>query len=288
MVWNPAAGPEALLLPGAFSGLAAGPGDVLFEPGSATRLSLLDGTEDGRLSEECGKAGPLRSVSWGPSLQGARDRPIVGLIPPDPGRADRRGGGRASRGADGGTVIEFGGGSGSECTVAYRETAPEWTVDDAQASRDVLVVTELGTKGANRAIFRHRSDGKDYVVAIDLMRVEMAGDTVVFWSPHAGRILLASTRDPTPTPRPLTLFGQLPVGEPCIDVEASAGRFILFRNECLSQKDGGTGVVERVLFDATAQRAVAKLEGIAGPVGVTPDGKMIAAGPDGICPVRGV
>jgi hypothetical protein len=113
----------------------------------------------------------------------------------------------------------------------------------------------------------------------------MAADSVVFWSWSEGNILVASMRDPIPTPRPVALFPKLPPNRSCVDVETTVGRFILFRNEC-ADRDGGPDVVERVLFDATEKRTVAKLEGIAGPVGLLPDGKMLTAGPEGVCPVR--
>jgi hypothetical protein len=288
IVWNPAAGPDGLLLPGGIDGLVAGPGDVLFHQGSVTRLSLLDGDEDGRISgEECGVGGGAEpSRGEGPTIRGAPDRPVVGLIPPRAGRAARRGSRAAAIVADGGAVFQLGEGMTPGCTVVYRETAPEWKVADAQATRDLLVLTEWGPHGALRAVF-HRGGGQDRLVAIDLFnyRVEIAADTIVFWSEDAGSILVASARDPAPTPRRVTLFPELPhpISSSCLSVEGTAGRFVLFRKQCL---DEGPESVERVLFDANEKRTIARLHGITGPAGVTPDGRIIAAGPEGVCPVR--
>jgi hypothetical protein len=158
-------------------------------------------------------------------------------------------------------------------------------VVDAQANRDLLVLTEAGAAGALRAVFHRNDKTDDRTVAIGLTNVEMVGDAVVFWSWDEGNVLVASTRDAIPAPRPVPIFAHLPVNRSCVDVETTAGRFVLFRNECTGQ-DGSFGPVQRVLFDAAEKRAVATFDGVVGPMGVTPDGKVIAAGPDGICDVR--
>jgi hypothetical protein len=263
MVWNPAAGPEALLLPGAISRLVAGAGDVLFErnlQGSVSRLAIGNGAQDAPSSDEC------RGAAVVSRIRGAPDRPVVGLMP------------------GGGAVIQFGEGTAPGCTVVYRTKGPGWTLADAQASRDLVVVTEAGSAGASRAIFHRYDNSEDRIVPIHLTNVEMAADAVVFWSWDEGNILVASTRDPS-APRPITLFAQLPSNRSCVDVEATAGRFILFRNECTGH-DGAGGPVQRVLFDAGGKKTVATLDGLAGPVGVTPGGTILAAGTEGVCTVR--
>ena len=267
MVWSPAAGREALLLPGAISHPVAGAGDVLFQRNvqdSVSRISLLDGALDAPSSDECGGA------AIASRLRGAPDRPVVGLMP---------------RASGGGAVIQFGQGTTPGCMVVYRTKGEGWSLVDAQASRDLLVVTEGGPAGATRAVFHRNDKGEDRVVAVDSTNVEMAADTVVFWSWDEGKILVASTRDPAPAPQPVVLFAHLPSNRSCVDVETTAGRFILFRNECTGP-NGGSGTVQRVLFDAAEKRAIATFDGVAGPMGVTADGKVIAAEPEGICDVR--
>jgi hypothetical protein len=267
MVWNPAIGGEPVLLPGAISRLVAGSGDVLFQrnwQNSVSRVALSTGALDSPMSDECGGAAVASRI------RGASDRPVVGVVP---------------RASGGGAVIQFGEGTTPGCRVVYRTMGQGWTVDDAQAGRDLLVVTEGGSGGATRAVFHRDDKSEDRIVAVDLTNVEMAADSVVFWSWSEGNILVASMRDPIPTPRPVALFPKLPPNRSCVDVETTVGRFILFRNECAGQ-DGGSGTVQRVLFDATERRTVATFDGLAGPVGLKPDGTVIAAGPDGICVVR--
>jgi hypothetical protein len=268
MVWDPAAGREAVLLPGMSTIPVAGAGDVLFQrnaQGSISRLALVNGELDAPISDACGNAGVVSAI------RGALDRPVVGLVP------------RASGG--GGVVIQFGEGASPACTVAFRETRPGWTLVDAQASRDLLVVTESGAAGATRAVFHRRDGSADRTLPVDPANVELAADAVVFWSFEDTSVLVGSTRDPIPTLTRVALFDRLPLNQACVAVEATAGRFVLFRNDCVGP-DGGPGASQRVLFDAAEKRPVAKLDGIAGPVGVRPDGKLLAAGPDGVCPVR--
>lgn len=268
MVWNPAAASrEALLLPGAISGLVPGAGDVLFQrnvQGAVSRLALLNGALDAPMSDACGGALVVSR------LRGAPDRPVVGLMP---------------RASGGGAVIEFGEGTAPGCTVVYRTKGQGWTVMDAQATRDLLVVTEAGSAGAIRAVFHRNDKSEDRIVAVDLTNIEMTTDAVVFWSWDEGKILVASPRDATSTPRSVPIFAHLPANRSCVDVETTAGRFILFRNECTGQ-DGGFGPVQRVLFDASEKRILATFDGVAGPMGLISDGKVIAAGPEGICDVR--
>jgi hypothetical protein len=183
-------------------------------------------------------------------------------------------------------VIQFGEGISSVCTVAYEETERGWKVEDAQASRDLLVLTETNSAGASRAIFRHGGDSDYRALPTNMVNVEMAADTVLFWTWDAGHVLVGSTRDRIRTLRPILLFARLPSNQSCVGIESAAGRFVLFRNECAGPGGGfASGAVERVLFDTSAGGTVARLDGIGGPVGVTPDGKIVAAGPEGICTV---
>src|SRR3954463_2840118 len=97
MVWEPSAGTEAVLLPGAISHLVAGAGDVLFQrnvQGSVSRLALATGRLDAPSSDECGGAAVVSRI------RGAPDRPVVGLIPWPSG---------------GGAVIQFAEGTAPGC-----------------------------------------------------------------------------------------------------------------------------------------------------------------------------
>jgi hypothetical protein len=266
LVWNPAVGREALLLPGAISTPVAGAGDVLFQrnsQGAVTRLALSSGALDAPTSDACGEAGVVSRI------RGALDRPVVGLIP---------------RARGGGAVIQFGEGTSPGCALAYEETTQGWTVEDVQASRDVLVITESGAKGASRAVFHYGKGSEDRAVRIDdLMNVELADDVAVFWSFTGGSVSVVSARDPKLAMRSVEIFNDLPINESRISVEAAAGRFLIFRNDCARTVTGKSPGIDRVLFDAVGGKVAARLPALAGPVGVTPNGHLVAALPEGVC-----
>ena len=83
--------------------------------------------------------------------------------------------------------------------------------------------------------------------------------------------------------QPVELFADLPLNESCIDVEATAGHFVVFRNNCARSANRGSPTVDRALLDAAAKKVVARLQGLSGPVGVTPNGRLLTALPEGVC-----